>query len=70
MAKPYDYELPDLVDHGPIISPGTPAQKQSKAHLILFMLTFTAIYPGGGKYSREVIFAFSRIANIAKFCAG
>ena len=27
------------------------------------------IYPRGEKYSREVIFAFSRIAKIAKFCA-
>ena len=62
MAKPYDYKLPAL-------SPGTPAQNQSKALLILFMLTFTAIDPGGGKYLREVIFAFSRIAKIAKFCA-
>ena len=69
MAKPYDYELPDLVDHRPRISPETPAQKQSKALLILSMFTFTAIYPGGGKFLQEVIFAFSRIAKIAKFCA-
>ena len=28
-----------------------------------------SIYPRGGNYSREVIFAFLRIAKIAKFCA-
>ena len=45
---------------------GEALESVSYGHLYLLI---SLLNPRGGKYSREIIFAFLRIAEIAKFCA-